>query len=163
VKLSRISNENLNRQLHLLSQSNKAQTVIDLFNEFRDEKWQKMRQLIDSEGKDVDFQAVVGYSHMLNHFGFLLEHKYVDVRSLYEMLGTNAMRTWDALSEQIIARRRQSDVPTAYYPYQYHFEYLNYRLRNYFPDGKAHIDKLLDVSKVADGGGPSLDNTSTEI
>ncbi|SEW40288.1 DUF4760 domain-containing protein [Chitinophaga arvensicola] len=139
----RKANNTSNKQLAFVAQANRAQVVIGLFKEFRSLGCKKARETIKAKGTETVFTDVVSYSHLLNHFGFLLEHDYIDERSVYEMMGLSVMSAWRALSPQIIKMRKDSDAPLDYYPYQYHFEYLNYRMEKYFPEGKKRIDKLL--------------------
>jgi hypothetical protein len=140
------SNDFLGKQIKILAKSNDANVAIGLFNEFRSKKWHKIREKI-KENSDLKFEEVVHYSHLLNHLGFLLHHKYIDIESFHDMLGRGVMDFWDKISPQIYKKRKDSDDPTEYYPYQFHFEYLNYKLRKHFPEGKKRIDTLLKEMK----------------
>jgi len=131
------------KQLKQVNKSSKADVVIGLFNEYRNPKWNEIRDLIKDKGKDVKFDEVVNFSHMLNHIGFLLYHGYIDIKSLYQMLGTNTMETWEILSDDIRSIRKLDTNQNDYYPYQFHFQYLNNELHKYSAKGKKEIEKLV--------------------
>lgn len=133
-------------QIELLEKSNRSSVVVNLFNEFRSEKWTGIRNQIyefKKKGKVLEFDKVREYSHFLNHFGFLLEHGYVDVRSLYETFGRGVMEFWRLYEKDIKKERNNSESLQEYRPYQYHLQYLNWELMKYFYEGREHIETLL--------------------
>lgn len=139
------SNEFLGKQIKILAKSNDANVVIGLFNEFRDKKWTTIRNLMNESrrnGEALEFDKVREYSHFLNHFGFLLEHGYIDIRPLYETFGRGAMEFWRLYKKDIKKERNHSDSLEEYRPYQYHLEYLDWELRKYFDEGRRNIEKL---------------------
>ncbi|MEM6892498.1 MAG: hypothetical protein AAF554_02335 [Bacteroidota bacterium] len=140
------SNRFLGEQIEIFRKSNDANVVIDLFNEFRNKKWTKIRTKMNKakkNGKILEFQEVKEYSHFLNHFGFLLEHEYVDVESIYQTFGRNVMEFWRIYQDDIKKERNHSNSMKDYYPYQYHLEYLDWRIRKYFNTGRGKIEHLL--------------------
>jgi hypothetical protein len=114
-------------QLKLLNKQNKARIVIDLYSEFREKKWHDCRMEIKNSENIVFAGNIRSYSHLLNHIGFLLAHKYIDVKSLYPMLGDSVIKTWDKLEPFIKKEREDSDFPL----FQVQFEYLVKEMRLY--------------------------------
>ncbi|BFP43214.1 hypothetical protein FGF1_40590 [Flavobacteriaceae bacterium GF1] len=149
VETRKQANDNyrtLLKQIDLLEKSNRSSVVINLFNEFRGEKWTDIRNQMNEskeKGEVLEFKLVREYSHFLNHFGFLLEHGYVDIKSLYQTFGRGVMEFWRLYQEEIKKERNHSNSIEKYRPYQYHLEYLDWRLRKYFNEGRNDIEKLL--------------------
>ncbi|NAY93434.1 hypothetical protein GTQ34_16100 [Muricauda sp. JGD-17] len=133
-------------QIELLEKSNRSSVVVNLFNEFRGEKWTDIRNQMYEEkkkGEILEFDKVREYSHFLNHFGFLLEHGYVDVRPLYETFGRGVMEFWRLYEKDIKKQRDHTNSIEKYRPYQYHLEYLDWQLRKYYNEGRNDIEELL--------------------
>ena len=144
------SNKYLGKQINILAKSNNASVVIGLFNEFRGKKWTRIRKQMNEakkEGRILNFDEVREYSHFLNHFGFLLEHDYIDIRPLYETFGKNVMDFWHIYKTDIRKERDFTNSVEEYRPYQYHLEYLDKELRNYFETGSKHINDLMGYEK----------------
>ncbi|MET0393335.1 MAG: hypothetical protein ABW019_09350, partial [Chitinophagaceae bacterium] len=121
----------------------KSEVAIGLYNEFREQKWEECRTKINSNRKATNFDEVKTYSFLLNHLGFLLEHKYIDAHSIYDMMGRSVFVAWYSLSDQILDRRKLVDNVREFYPFQYHFQYLESELRKVEKKRRKHIEKLI--------------------
>jgi len=66
------------------------------------------------------------------------------------------MNTWEILKSQIYALRKNGDSPTDYRPYQYHLQYLNFRLNKYFINGRNHINDLISEMEEFESNKPEI-------
>ncbi len=58
------------------------------------------------------------------------------------------MDFWRFVKPTIYGLRNSNSAKEEYYPYQYHLEYLDYRLRKYYPTGRKKIENLLDEIRI---------------
>ena len=122
----------------------RANVTVNLLSEFRNEKWDEVRTIISSKKEAATFEEIKHYSQLINHFGYLLERKYVSSDALFDMMGTGVIKFWTFYKEQILEQRTARDNEF----YQYHVEYFHARMKSIELKRTKHIKSLLEKSRL---------------